>query len=64
MKAIQTFLSYRQLREYGCPWTRVHINRLINAGGFPAPYQLSDNRIGWRLSDVVAWQKTRVRKEK
>jgi prophage regulatory protein len=33
--------------------------RLERAGRFPRRRQLSDNTIGWLLSEVIEWQKNR-----
>jgi prophage regulatory protein len=33
--------------------------RLERAGRFPKRRQLSDNSIGWLLSEVIEWQKNR-----
>lgn len=32
-----------------------HLRRLWSRGEFPVPLQLSDHRIGWRLSDIKRW---------
>jgi Prophage CP4-57 regulatory protein (AlpA) len=53
------FLTYDELRPHGVPFTRVHLRRLTRNGLFPASYQLSPNRIGWKLSDIVAWKISR-----
>jgi prophage regulatory protein len=37
------------------PLSRVTIWQMRRRGDFPAPIQLSPNRVGWRLSEVRAW---------
>jgi prophage regulatory protein len=53
------FVSYDDLKEYGIPYTDVHILRLRKAGKFPKPVRLSENRIAWRLSDLIEWIESR-----
>jgi predicted DNA-binding transcriptional regulator AlpA len=36
------------------PYAMAHIYRL-EAKGFPKRLHLSENRVGWRLVDVLAW---------
>ena len=42
-----------QLPEYGIPYSRVHIDRLVKAGQFPAPFKLSANRNAWWESEIL-----------
>lgn len=42
-------------REFGVPFSRMHIYRLVKGGTFPAPIKLSANRIAWKASAVQAW---------
>jgi prophage regulatory protein len=52
----RVFVSFPELKQNGiAPWTRVHLNRLIKKGQFPAPISLSPNRLAWRMSDLEAW---------
>jgi prophage regulatory protein len=37
------------------PLDRSTIWRMVQAGRFPPPIQISTARIGWRLSSVLAW---------
>jgi prophage regulatory protein len=48
--------------NYGIGYCRIHLNRLVKAGEFPAPIQLSPNRIGWRQSDIEGWLESRPMK--
>ena len=42
------FIRYQEGHERGLiPWTRVHTNRLIKAGEFPAPIRIGANTIAW-----------------
>jgi prophage regulatory protein len=45
------------------PFTRVHINRLIKAGQFPAPVRLGEHTIAWINDEIIAW-KERARAER
>jgi predicted DNA-binding transcriptional regulator AlpA len=59
------FVPYSQLHDVlGIRYTRVHINRLIRAGCFPAPRKLSENRIAWVYSDLIEWAENRERVRK
>ncbi len=49
-------ISFDELEpRKGIRYSRVHIARLVKAGGFPAPLQLSPKRIGWREDVLDAW---------
>jgi len=65
-KVGRIFVSYPGLKDLGIPFTRVHLNRLISAGNFPAPVALSAQRIAWKASDIEAWIDSRptVRRER
>lgn len=43
------------------PYSRVQIWRLIRAGKFPAPLQLTERRIGFLETDVNTWIESRGR---
>jgi prophage regulatory protein len=49
------FLTFRDLKERGVPFSRVHIRRLAARGQFPQPRQLSARRVAWIASEVAAW---------
>jgi prophage regulatory protein len=53
-------LSFPELKLRGIPYTRAHVRRLVGAGEFPAPVQLSPHRIAWVESEVDAWLKARI----
>lgn len=41
--------------------SKVTIYRKIKAGTFPAQYELSTNRVGWRESEINEWCESRVK---
>jgi prophage regulatory protein len=43
------------------PLTRSTIWKLAREGRFPKPIQLTPSRIGWQLSEVLAWVADRKR---
>jgi hypothetical protein len=48
-------LTFAQLGpEKGIPHCRDHVRRLVNAGQFPAPIQLSENKIAWLEAEIDA----------
>jgi hypothetical protein len=55
-----TYVGYDQLANFGIPrFTRVHLGRMMAAGLFPVAFQLSPNRIAWRLTEVQEWLASR-----
>jgi prophage regulatory protein len=54
-------LSFPELKSRkGVPYTRAHVRRLVGAGEFPAPVQLSPHRICWVESEIDEWLKARI----
>jgi hypothetical protein len=51
----KVFVPYPSLKEYGIPYCRVHLNRLITTGRFSSPVQLSPGRIAWVRGDIKRW---------
>src|SRR5271163_3043462 len=48
-------LTFAQLGpEKGIPHCRDHVRRLVRAGKFPAPIQLSENKIAWLKAEIDA----------
>jgi prophage regulatory protein len=43
----------------GLTYSRVHLGRLVKAGAFPRPVQVSPGRVAWRMSDLRAWLASR-----
>lgn len=41
--------------------SKVTIYRKVKAGTFPAQYELSANRVGWRESEINEWCESRVK---
>lgn len=48
-------ITRKELRQYGIPYSFVHIKRLEDAGGFPKRIQLSQNRVAWYLHEIEEW---------
>ncbi len=55
------FLAFADLKDRGITFSRVQLWRLIKAGKFPAPFQLSEARNAWREEDIDHWMTTRPR---
>ena len=48
-------LTFTQLGpEKGIPHCRDHVRKLVKAGKFPAPIQLSENKIAWLEAEIDA----------
>ena len=48
-------LSFKDLKERGIPWSRVHINRLEKDGKFPTRIHLGGNTVAWDELKIDAW---------
>jgi predicted DNA-binding transcriptional regulator AlpA len=59
----RTLVAWKDLPA-GAKFSRVYLNRLIDEGRFPAPVQLSRQRIAWYLDEVLEWIETRPRVER
>lgn len=44
----------------GIGYSRDHLRRLVKAGAFPKPVNLSSARIAWREADVQEWISARA----
>ena len=53
------YVSFRKLSEHGIDFTRPGLHVMVTRGLFPAPVQLSPNKIAWKLSDLIAWKASR-----
>jgi hypothetical protein len=53
------FVPFRELRDHGIPYCRLHVNRLVERKIFPEPVWLSPNRKVWRLNDIRRYKATR-----
>ena len=49
------FVSLADLRpDYGLPFSRAHIYKLIASGDFPKPFRLSPGRVGYTHGQIIA----------
>lgn len=48
-------LSKAEIAPGILPFSLQTLDRLVSKGKFPKPIQLSDRRVGWRKSIVLAW---------
>ncbi|MEX0827542.1 MAG: AlpA family phage regulatory protein [Haliea sp.] len=55
---VDKILSTGEVLEH-IPYSRIHLWRMVKAGSFPAPIQLTERKIGFRESDVEAWLDSR-----
>jgi hypothetical protein len=55
----EVFVTFPDLRDHGIPYCRLHLNRLMANGQFPAAIWLSANRKVWKLSDIERFKATR-----
>jgi prophage regulatory protein len=53
--AEQRFVSYKELRLKGIPYSRAHICKMIDAGKFPKPIAFGANRVAFLNSEIDAW---------
>lgn len=53
-----TFMRLRAVIE-ATGLSKTAIYKLISEGAFPRQFELSDNRSGWRKSEVADWCRTR-----
>jgi hypothetical protein len=57
---IKPFVTFAELPDYGVPkFSRVHLYRLMRAGKFPMQVQITENRVGWHLDEVLRWVASR-----
>jgi prophage regulatory protein len=54
-------LNGEDLRALGIKYSRMHLRRLIQAGRFPAPISLGENRRAWVADEIHAWIDSRIR---
>ena len=52
-------ITKRELRQI-VPYTPQHILRLEKQNQFPRRIRIGERRVGWLLSDVEAWLRTRI----
>lgn len=62
------FLTFADLKERGHPYCRVHTDRQVKAGKFPAPVKLGDGphgRVVWIEEEINAfYEKKAAEREK
>lgn len=56
---VEPIYSWRQAQPLFC-CSRTTAWRLVRAGELPKPIRISRGRIGWRHSDIAAWQAQRT----
>lgn len=49
------FVRFSELKDWGVPWSRVHVDRLERAGKFPRRVHLGENTVAWAEGDINAW---------
>lgn len=52
-------ITYSGLAQLGIQYCRLHLRRMIEQGSFPAPIQLSPNRIAWKKAEIDQWLENR-----
>ena len=53
-------LSFKDLRERGISYSRVHIHRLVAAGKFPRPIKIGENRTAWLERELDEWLDAKI----
>jgi predicted DNA-binding transcriptional regulator AlpA len=48
-------VAFADLIKLGIPYSRVHIDRLVEVEKFPCPIELGENRVAWVRAEVDAW---------
>ncbi len=61
MNTASRLISYADLKPTtGISYSRDHLRRLVKAGSFPKPVNLSSARIAWREADIQEWISARA----
>jgi prophage regulatory protein len=59
------FLTFPELRpQKGITYSRHHLRRKCNAGEFPKPVPLSEQRIAWLEDEIDAWIEAKAAQRK
>lgn len=53
------YVRYRQLADYGLPWSRTHVGRLVEAGEFPRPIHIGRNTAAWPEDEILSYLEQR-----
>jgi prophage regulatory protein len=56
---VKKLLRYEDLKSFGIPFSRVHIDRLQNAGQFPKKIKLGTNTAAYLEHEIAAWIEAR-----
>jgi hypothetical protein len=57
-QALLKIYSFNELKPcWGVPFNRQRLREKIEAGEFPEPVRISENRIGWPGERLLAWRK-------
>lgn len=52
-------VTFKELKDYGIPFCRAHIQRLEDAGQFPKRIALGLCRVVWELGEIEEWIEVR-----
>jgi predicted DNA-binding transcriptional regulator AlpA len=55
----QLLLNSDDLRDLGIRYSRAQLWKLVQAGEFPAPIKISQQRSAWIAAEIDAWLETR-----
>jgi prophage regulatory protein len=53
-------VTYKELRDYGIPYCRTHLDRLEDANEFPRRIPLGRCRVVWELAEIEEWVQSRL----
>jgi prophage regulatory protein len=45
-------VTFKELRDYGIPFSRAHVDRLEAAGAFPERIPIGVSRVVWELAEI------------
>jgi prophage regulatory protein len=60
MQRLQKMIPKKELGAYTGGLKRTAIEDLVKRGEFPKPVRLSERRLAWIESELVAWQQERI----
>jgi len=58
MPTEKVFITWKELKQFGFPYSRAHTYRLMKSGSFPPAIKLGGyqgSRVVWKLHDVQTW---------
>lgn len=53
-------LSFKELKEFGIPYSKSHLYFLMNKDQFPKPLKLSTNTVAWIKEDIQNWIENKI----